>query len=159
MTQQEPFAKAPLQIHHMSDESCHTYEWVMSHLRHCHEQDRMNAQLETFAKSATANTPYAWRVMSHIWMSHVTLKTLSHITHNECTVRVLRKKSCQTYERVMSHLRHCHTIGADFRENLAAVVSSNFHKRHEWFYCQKLYGSSKCHELYGSSAVAGRCVV
>ena len=142
------------------------YAWrVMSHIWMSRAtlktlwRTRQNAQLETFAKSATANTPYAWRVMSHIWMSHVALKTLSHRTHNECTVRVLRKKSCQTYERVMSHLRHCHTIGADFRENLAAVVSSNFHKRHEWFYCQKLYGSSKCHELYGLSAVAGRCVV
>ena len=64
--------------------SCVTHEWVMSHLRHCHEQDRMNAQLETFAKSATANTPYAWRVISHIWMSHVTLKTLSHTNTMLC---------------------------------------------------------------------------
>jgi len=91
-----------------------THEWVMSHLRHCHEQDRMNAQLETIAKSATANTPYAWRVMSHIWMSHVTLKTLSRTRQNECTARDLREKCyCKYTICVTSHFTHmnesCHT--------------------------------------------------
>jgi len=51
-------------------ESCHTYEWVMSHIRMSHVT-HMNESCHTYE-----------RVMSHIWMSHVT-----HMN-----------ESCHTYE-------------------------------------------------------------
>jgi len=66
-------------VTHMT-ESCHTYEWVMSHIWMSHVT-RMNESCRA----------YEW-VMSHIWMSHVT-----HMT-----------ESCQTYEWVMSHKRRSH---------------------------------------------------
>jgi len=66
-------------VTHMN-ESCHTYERVMSHvwMRHV---TRMNESCRT----------YEWD-MSHIWTSHV-----AHMN-----------ESCHTYERVMSHIRMSH---------------------------------------------------
>jgi len=58
-----------------TNESCNTYEWVMSHIRMSHVT-RMNESCHT----------YEW-VMSHVWMSHV--------THTN--------ESCHTYEWVMSY--------------------------------------------------------
>jgi len=58
------------------DESCHTYQWVMSHISMSHVT-RMNESCHT----------YEW-VMSHIRMSHV--------THTN--------ESCHTYEWGMSHI-------------------------------------------------------
>ena len=100
------------------NESCHTYEWDMSHIwmRHvthmnesCHTYEwgrhatRTNASQHT-CEWVTAHTwmslvthmneschTYEW-VMSHIWMSHVT-----HMN-----------ESCHTYERVMSHVCMSH---------------------------------------------------
>ena len=79
-------------------ESCHTYEWVMSHIRMSHVI-HMNESCHT----------YEW-VMSHIWMSHVTHMNesrhkykwvmlhirMSHVTHIY--------ESCNTHEWVMSHI-------------------------------------------------------
>jgi len=62
------------------NESCHTYEWVMSHIWMSHVT-HMNESCHT----------YEW-VMSHIWMSHVT-----HMN-----------ESCHTYEWVMSYIWMSH---------------------------------------------------
>jgi len=80
-------------VTHMN-ESCHIYEWVMSH---------------TWMSHVT----YEW-VMSHIWMSHVTHMNescyiyewvMSHIWMSRVThMNVL----CHTYERVMSHIWTSH---------------------------------------------------
>jgi len=67
------------------NESCHTYEWVMSHVE--------SSQVAHINES---RNKYEW-VMSHIWMSHVT-----HMN-----------ESCHTYEWVMSHIwkrRGAHSI-------------------------------------------------
>jgi len=89
-----------------TDESCHTYEWVMSqvwigHVTHTNE----------------SCLTYEW-VMSHVRMSHVTrtnemlpsawsvgpyLRVESDMTHDANT-----DKSCHTYEWVMSHVRMSH---------------------------------------------------
>jgi len=66
-------------VAHMN-ESCHTYEWVMSHIWMSHAA-HMNESCHT----------YEW-VMPHIWLSHVT-----HMT-----------ESCRTYEWVMSHVWMSH---------------------------------------------------
>jgi len=58
------------------DESCHTYEWVISHIRMSHVT-HINESCHT----------YEW-VMSHIWMSHV-----KHMN-----------ESCHTHEWVMLHI-------------------------------------------------------
>jgi len=58
------------------NESCHTYDWVVSHIWMSHST-HMNESCHT----------YEW-VMSHIWMSHVT-----HMN-----------ESCHTYEWVMSYI-------------------------------------------------------
>jgi len=86
------------------NESCHTYEWVMSHLWMSHVT-HMNESCHT----------YEW-VMSHLWMSHVKLMKeswypyewvlshvwMSHVTH--------MNESCHTYEWVMIHMNgSCHT--------------------------------------------------
>ena len=63
-------------VTHMN-ESCHTYAWVMSHIR-MHHVTHMNKSCYTYEC-----------VMSHIWMSHVTYMNAS----------------CHTYEWVMSHIR------------------------------------------------------
>ena len=67
-----------IRMSHVShvNESCHTYDWVMSHIWMGHVT-HMNESCHT----------YEW-VMAHIWMSHV-----SHMN-----------ESCHTYEWVMSHI-------------------------------------------------------
>ena len=62
-------------------ESCHTFEWVMSHVWMSHVK-RVNESCHT----------YKW-VMSHIWMSHVT-----HMN-----------ESCHTHEWVKSHIWMSHS--------------------------------------------------
>jgi len=53
------------------NESCHTYEWVMSH-----ENRRIDALCHTYESCHT----YGW-VMAHRWMSDVTHIWMSHGTH------------------------------------------------------------------------------
>ena len=70
------------------NESCHTYEWVVSH---------MNESCYTYGC-----------VMSHIWMSHVTHMNESCHTYKWTSHVTLMDESCHTYERVMSHIRTSH---------------------------------------------------
>ena len=74
----------------VSHESCHTYEWVMSHIWMNHVAyervvSRLNGSCHTWLGRLT-------RVMSHIWMSHVT-----HMN-----------ESCHTSIWVMSHIWMSH---------------------------------------------------
>ena len=79
------------------NESCDTYEWVMSHVRMSHVT-RMNESCHT----------YEW-VMWHIWMSHVTHVNesiaLSHTLHIPMQLRMSHftrmNESCRTCECVI----------------------------------------------------------
>ena len=88
-----------IQMSHVThtNESCHTYEWVMSHIWMCHNS-------------------YKW-VMSHIWMSHVTYTnaptSCQHRDTNRSNTAVpwalywMRphvKMRCVIYKWVMSHI-------------------------------------------------------
>jgi len=76
---------------HMN-ESCHTYEWVMSH-RWMSHVTRMN---ESCLK-------YEW-VMSQIWMNHVThLDDFCHCMRNSAECLLRKNKSCPVW---MSHVTH-----------------------------------------------------
>jgi len=64
------------------NESCHTYEWVMSNIWISH------------VTHANASRHTCEWVMSHTWMSHVTHKNdWCHVTH--------MNESCRTYEWLM----------------------------------------------------------
>ena len=67
-------SKSPIRC--LRNESCHTYEWVMSHIWMSH-----------VTHTNESRHTYEW-VMSHIWKSLVT-----HLN-----------ESCHTYEWVMSHI-------------------------------------------------------
>jgi len=95
-------------VTHMN-ESCHTYEWVMSRIWMSHVT-HMNESWHT----------YEW-IMPHIWMSHVAdVNESSHIWMRDVTYgysrfqswcsRLLRCviESRHTHEWVMSHAWKCH---------------------------------------------------
>ena len=79
------------------NESCHTYEWVMSHIWMSHVT-QMNESCHT----------YEW-VMSYIWMSHVT-----HMN-----------ESCHTYEWVMSHIRMSQVTQVSYMAILYCAFSNS----------------------------------
>jgi len=87
---------------HMN-ESCHTYEWVTSHIWMSHVP-HMNESCHTY-KWVMSHT-HQW-VMSHTWMSHVTCKNESchmyaqviHEVWQRCMyLWCLMNESCHTYE-------------------------------------------------------------
>ena len=98
------------------NESCHTYEWVMSRIWMC--------QVTHMNESCHASE---W-VMSRIWMSHVTYMNeschisecvmsriwMSHVTH--------LNESCHVYEWVMSHIWLSHVRPAGVYETPARYV-------------------------------------
>ena len=78
--QMAPVAHAnwhPLHMQMIESESCHTCEWVMSHI--CMSHHTYDWDIETYQTSEI--TIRTW-VMSHMWMSHVThMHESSHIWH------------------------------------------------------------------------------
>ena len=79
-----PFRKWEIFAH--TNESCHKFEWIMSHIRMSHVT-HMNESCHA----------YEW-VMSHIWMSLATYEwVMSHMN-----------ESCHTDEWVISHIRMRH---------------------------------------------------
>jgi len=84
------------------NESCHTYEWVMSHIRMSH------------VTLANVSLPTDECVTVNIWMSHVT-----HIHHHgpsfqslptssKFELRMCTDQSCLFHEWVMAHVRMSH---------------------------------------------------
>jgi len=69
-------------VTHMN-ESCHTYEWVISyewvtsHIWMSHATHKRMSHVTHMNESCHT---YEW-VMSHIWMSHATHKRMGHVTH------------------------------------------------------------------------------
>jgi len=107
------------------NESCHTYNGVMSHIWMSHVT-HMNESCHT----------HEW-VMSHIWMSHVTHIWMSHVIH--------MNESCHTYEWVMSHIwmsrvtHHWPHLGSDQRSFLSSVLHTLQHTvTHCNTYCNSL---------------------
>jgi len=90
-----------------TNESCHTYEWVISHIRMSHvthtSESRHTNKWVASAVSSTGD-------MSHIRMSHVvhtneschTYKCV--ISHERMSYVTQTNESCHTYEWVMSHM-------------------------------------------------------
>ena len=80
----------------MARESCHTYDWVTSHIWMSH-----------VTRTNESCRKYEW-VMSQIWMSHgtrvISYIWMSHVTH--------MNESCRTYEWVMAR-ESCHTYEWD----------------------------------------------
>jgi len=97
--------------------SCHTYEWVMSHIWMSHVT-HMNESCHIWMSHVThmneSRHAYEWAmshmnqschtyewVMSHIWMSHVTYEwVISHTWMSH--ISALKKNSCHTDAWVMS---------------------------------------------------------
>ena len=119
------------------NESCHTYEWVMSHIWTSH--------VTHMSESNHIHT----RVLSHLWMSPVTHMNescytyewdMSHIWMSQVTHI---HQSCHTYEWVMSHIwmshathmnETCHTYEWDMSHtymSLVTLVGESCHT-YEW---------------------------
>jgi len=98
-----------------TNESCHTYEWVMSQMRmshvthmnescHTYEWVMSHIQMSRVTHTNESRHTYEW-VMSHIWMSHVTqLQELPHVWVSHVTYR---NESYYTHELLLS--RSCST--------------------------------------------------
>jgi len=87
------------------NESCHIYEWVMSHVWMIHGTHECTAQRSLLVPAHTNEScqTYEW-VMSHIWMSHVTRMNESWYTWMHGTE--IFTSSC-TYECVTSRMNEC----------------------------------------------------
>jgi len=123
--------------HHSYDESCHTYEWVMSHIWMSHVT-HMNESCHTYESFLdhiihirsqhsylwhdpwfwpwliVQITSFIWWVMSHIWMSHV--------THNNT--------SCHTYESFIDHIIHICDMTHDSGHERLIILIMNNHSDH-----------------------------
>ena len=115
------------------NESCHTYEWVMSHILmsrvpqyewvmwHIWFINQVNCPSKDLSHVTHMNESchtYEW-VMSHIWMSHVT-----HMNASCHTYEWVIKESFATHERVVSHT---HTATSRFR--IVGVHGGSIHRR------------------------------
>jgi len=91
-----------------SSESCHTYEWVMSHTR-CSHITRIGEWCHT----------YEW-VVSHTWVSHVTHANESCHTYEFTHTN----ESCHACEWVMSRvqMRHVTYLIAKIKSNCFSQV-------------------------------------
>ena len=95
------------------NESCHTCEWVMSHIWMSHVT-HMNESCHT----------YEW-VMSHVWISHVT-----HMNESCHTVQIGSQtpsdgyKSRHTYEWVMWHVWMSHVTHMNKSQHMRTRVLS-----------------------------------
>ena len=105
------------QVSHVN-ESCPTYECVMSHIRMCHVPHMRESR-----------PTHAW-VMSYIWTSHVPRANESCHSMNE---------SCPTYEWVMSHIWLSHVT----RMN-ESYTSHEWVMSHTWM-CHSNHTNESCH--------------
>jgi len=118
-------------VTHMN-ESCHTYEWVMSHIwmihvtnmnESCHKYEWVVLHTDgvcTQQQLSRSCRTYEW-VMSHIWMSHVT-----HVS-----------ESCFTYEWVMSHKWMGHVTHMD--ESCHTHITSVHRSSNTWLTADWVY--------------------
>ena len=120
-----------------TNQSCHTYEWVMSHVRMSHvtntNESCHNWRASGFLQTKSciridiraACTPYAstpdtsnldsrWLVVSHIWTRHTPRMNESCHTYEWVMSHIWMShvahmnESCHTYEWVMSHIWMSH---------------------------------------------------
>jgi len=100
------------------NESCRTYEWVMSHIWISHVT-HMNESCYTYELVSCHTYEWVmsriWKkpcrtyecVMSHIWMSHVahmneSCRTYKRVMHTSHVAHM--KESCRTYECILSYI-------------------------------------------------------
>jgi len=102
------------------NESCHTYEWVMPHIRMSHVT-LMNESCHT----------YEW-VMSHVWMSCVTHMNESCHTYKWVMSHIWM--SYRTYERVISHIwiSHVTRMNESCHPWMNHVIYMNKSPIYEW---------------------------
>jgi len=91
------------------DESCHTYEWFVSHIwinrvthmnDSCHTYELVMSHIWMSLVTHMNESCHTYEsVMSHIWMIHGTPR-MSYVTH--------KNESCYTCERAMSHIWMSH---------------------------------------------------
>jgi len=114
-------------VTHMN-ESCHTYEWVISHVWMSHVT-RMNESSHT----------YEW-VMSHVWMSRVTRMN----------------ESCHTYKWIIkgSKIGCCVRIWLTFWRNISVVCTSHPRMSH----ATHRNGSRHTHVNKGNMTVENICM-
>jgi len=119
------------------NESCHTYEWVMSHMNMSHHRVGIRSVCHIWVQQARKWVMSRMNESCHIWMSHV---THSYVTsqggHTECVcvshlITAGARVSHVTYERVMSHVNEsCHTIW--FQQAHNWVMSRMNESCHMW---------------------------
>ena len=117
--------------HHVThmNESCHTYEWVMSHKWVSHVT-HTNESCHTY--EWVMSHTYKW-VMSHIWVSHVTWEInmshiwMSHVTPMNESWHVWMGHG--THEEVMAHLNESLHMGRSHGkyEWIMAHVNESWH--------------------------------
>jgi len=91
--------------------SCHTYEWVLSHIwmRRVSHMNECHKSMSLITDMNESCHTYEW-VMSYVWMSHVTYTNESCHTydwvmsHVQLSHATRMDESCHTYERGMSHV-------------------------------------------------------
>ena len=122
-----------------TNESCHTYEWVMSHMWMSHVT-HMNESCHTYEWVMShiwmRLAGYEW-VMSHIWMSHGTYKSVvSHTNKSQImphmnqaygitTIHV--NESCHSSEWVMSHIWMSHVTHAYGEQRFMSIMNEPWH--------------------------------
>ena len=107
------------------NESCHTYEWVMSHQgmpikasyndTSYHTYERVKSHITTSQVTHINKSCCTYqRVMLHIWMSHVTRTN----------------DLCHTYEWVLSHIWMSHVMPGHADQGV--VLRRVVHRLHRW---------------------------
>ena len=123
------------------NESCHTYEWVisrrrMSHVTHtnesCHTYDWVMSRMWMSHVTHTNESchTYDW-VMSHIWMSHVTNTNESRHTYEWVMSHIWMSHVAQTNESCHSNIQcniQCNIQGS--QSSLYSAFCSSLHSAH-----------------------------
>jgi len=112
------------------NESCHTYEWVMSHVTMSMSHIRMShvtRKNESWTRRRPSSLPFrnsdTWRnesVGSHTLTNHATYEWSAHMDESCHVTR--RNKSSHTYDWVMSHTRMSHGPEEDLHHFLLKIA-------------------------------------
>jgi len=99
------------------NESCHTFEWVMS----IYECVMSHVWMSHVTRMNESRHTYEW-VTSHIRMSHVAHIRISHVTHISMSHVTHMNDSRHTNERVMSYMRMRHRTSHVIYESVTCLV-------------------------------------
>jgi len=163
------------------NESCHNYEWVTSRMSMRHVtllQESCRHTCEWVVSQGRAATelrwfPLLWRVMSLIWMSHVTQVDeprctyewvmshiwMSHITHMTESYHAYEwvmshiwlshvthmTESCHTYEQVMLHIWMSHVTQSSSWKTRSRRTARTAHSSLEDWMSHATHVNELCH--------------